>query len=173
MDPQEIFADISITVKHYLDQLNTYTEEQFNYRSAEGSWSLGQMYEHLALSSFMFFLANTKRCLEKRKGKEEGAMNEHGRALFAVGSFPAIKIKMPEAVAHVPVARPLAIYKEELQRIVIDAQAMIEPLSQDTGQYKTYHPVFGWLSANEWYKMLEMHLRHHLRQQAELESALA
>lgn len=38
--------------------------------------------------------------------------------------------------------------------------------------YKERHDGFGWLNAREWFEMVGMHYRHHLRQKAELEQML-
>ncbi|MGE6489121.1 hypothetical protein [Paenisporosarcina sp. NPDC076898] len=35
---------------------------------------------------------------------------------------------------------------------------------------KVEHGGFGWLKAREWYDLVGMHFRHHLRQKDELES---
>jgi hypothetical protein len=37
---------------------------------------------------------------------------------------------------------------------------------------KVKHGGFGWLNAKEWYNLVGMHFRHHLRQKEELESYL-
>ncbi|WP_325167484.1 hypothetical protein [Lederbergia citri] len=37
---------------------------------------------------------------------------------------------------------------------------------------KVEHGGFGWLNAREWYDLVGMHFRHHLRQKDELEQRL-
>jgi hypothetical protein len=38
---------------------------------------------------------------------------------------------------------------------------------------KTAHPAFGFLNAREWFHLIEMHFRHHLRQKKRLDRFLA
>jgi hypothetical protein len=37
---------------------------------------------------------------------------------------------------------------------------------------KSEHPAFGFVSAAEWFQMIEMHFRHHLRQKGRLDKFL-
>jgi len=37
---------------------------------------------------------------------------------------------------------------------------------------KVEHGGFGWLNAREWYDLIGMHFRHHIRQKDELEKKL-
>lgn len=171
--PAEIFEKLEKTIHGYILALAGYTDEQFAYKSAEDVWSLGQMYEHLFLSANFFFFANTLRCLEQRKGQMGGEKNQYGDNLFIYNRFPPIKVKIPEAVrGPEPVAKTREEYRPLFEKIIVDAQKLIEPVTQDAGEYKYNHPVFGWLNAHEWFHNLEMHHRHHLRQQKELESLM-
>lgn len=158
----------------FLSALDRYTDEQFEAKPTEHEWSLGQMYEHLLVSTTYFFLANTKRCLEKRKGQEGGEMNANGLNVFKYNSFPPIKIKMPEAVrGPEPVARDRAAYKILFEESLRSGLELADELSADEGVYKTLHPALGWLNAEEWFQAGEIHARHHLRQQKEREEWLA
>jgi len=171
LSPQAIFDSLQVTVNHYIDSLNNYTEEQFAKKQAEDIWSLGQMYEHLTLTANFFFLANTLRCLEQRKGQLGGEKNQYGDNLYKYNQMPPVKLKIPEPLrGPEPVAKPLAEYKAILEKNLVDASNMIEAIEKDKGEYKCIQPAFGWLNAHEWFHLMEMHFKHHLRQQAELES---
>ena len=160
-------------MQHYLSALDRYTDEQFAAKPADDEWSLGQMYEHLYLATTYFFLANTKRCLEKRKGQEGGEMNDNGRNIFKYNSFPPIKIKMPEVLrGPEPVAKDRTAYKTLFKETLQDGLQLADALHGDDGNYKTLHPALGWLNAREWLQSAEVHARHHLRQQAEREQWL-
>ena len=146
LSPLEIYEHLERVVKGYQEALDRYSDEQFTHKSAEDVWSLGQMYEHLVLTSNFFFLANTLRCLEQRKGQWGGEKNKYGDNIFEYNSFPPVKIKIPEAVrGPEPVAKTRAAYGPLLEKV---------------------------LNAREWYHNMEMHFKHHLRQQAELEGIL-
>ena len=99
-----------------------------------------------------------------------GERNQYGDNLFKYNSFPPIKVKIPEAVrGPEPVAKTREEYRPLFQKIIMDADFLIEPVTKDAGEYKCLHPAFGWLNAHEWFHNLELHSRHHLRQQKELE----
>ena len=167
-----VYKNLESTVNQYISSLDEYSDEQFSFKEDTETWSLGQMYEHINLSSNFFFLANCVRCLEQRKGQVGGEKNEFGEKSFAKNSFPPIKIKIPEALrGPEPVAKAKSEYKAILEKILADAHALIEAVNADAGNYKTLHPPMGFLNAQEWFQLHEMHVRHHLRQKAELETA--
>jgi len=171
--PNEIFDRLQQTINGYVAKLDTYTDAQFAHKSAPDVWSLGQMYEHLYLSSSFFFIANTLRCLEQRKGQIGGKKNQNGDNIFKYNGFPPIKVAIPEVLrGPEPVAKSRDDYRALLANIIADTQKKVEPVLADAGEYKCLQPVFGWLNAHEWLHVHEMHLRHHLRQQKELEEWL-
>lgn len=169
--PTEIFEHLEKTIQGYMEALDGYTDEQFVHKSADDVWSLGQMYEHLYITSNFFFFANTVRCLEQRKGQMGGEKNQYGDNIFKYNSFPPVKVKIPEVLrGPEPIAKTREDYRSLLEKVLADAKKLIEPVTHDAGNYKCFHPVFGWLNAHEWYHNMDMHFRHHLRQQKELES---
>ncbi|WP_247237545.1 DinB family protein [Telluribacter sp. SYSU D00476] len=170
----EIQHSFDVSVNGYLAALDRYTDEQFAARPSAEAWSLAQMYEHLYLATTYFFLANAKRCTEKRKGQEGGELNDLGRNLFKYNSFPPVKLRPPDSLrAPEPVGRSRDEYRTLFQQLIPSSDALMEAIAADDGTYKALQPAFGWLTAREWYHVGEMHLRHHHRQQQELEAWLA
>ena len=167
---QEIYPKLVEAVKVFQESLKHYSDEQFQYKNDEETWSLGQMYEHICNASNYFFLANIVRCLEKRKGQMGGEKNQFGDNLYFYGGFPPRKFQVPEVIRPPEiVAKKREEYVPILSKILDDAQKLILPVSLDNGEYKCIQPAFGWLNAYEWFYLLEMHTRHHLRQKKELE----
>ena len=174
MDAKTIVDQTNASFQIYLGSLDQYSDGQFSYKENSETWSLAQMYEHLCMSSKKFFLANTKRCLEKRNGEEGGEKNKSGEGVFKYGGFPKMKFKMPEAMAAIElVGKSREEYKTEINEILDSAEKFIDFVDADSGTYKTFHPVLGMLNAKEWFQNLEMHTRHHLHQKAELEALVA
>ena len=170
MTIQKINTAIHETTEPYLTALASYTEEQFTYKESEGIWSLGQLYEHLILSSNYFFLANILRCVEKRKGQEGGEKNAFGDNAYKFNGMKADKYKVPEVGTSTEIiAQPKENYDALFLKLLKDADDLLPVLTSGGTTYKTMHFAFGWLNGPEWYQMLEMHLRHHHRQQKELE----
>ena len=172
MKPNEVYQNLETVVNQYIRSLDEYSDEEFFFKKDSETWSLGQMYEHLAVSSNFFFLANCVRCIEKRKGQEGGEKSHFGEQQFKYGGFPPVKLKIPEVIrGPEPVAKPKEVYHQILEKILIDSKNLIEAVSNDDGLYKAIQPAMGWLNAQEWFYLHEMHYRHHLRQKTELENA--
>jgi len=150
------------------------SEEQFAFISNPEKWSLAQMYEHICESSKKFFLANIKRCLDKRTGQIGGEKTAAGEWVMNNNGFPNKKVKMPEEFGVVIYkGKAKNEYLLEIEEILKSAKDLVELINQDAGDYKSKHPVFGFLNAQEWFRNLEMHTRHHLIQMAELETLVA
>ena len=174
MSPTEVYSNLETVVNQYLNSLDDYSDEQFFFKTNEETWSLGQMYEHLTVSSQFFFLANCLRCLEKRKGQLGGEKTHFVEQQFKYGGFPPVKIKIPDAIrGPEPVAKTREEYRSILKKNLNDSQNLIEAVSNNDGSYKALQVAMGWLDAKEWFHLHEMHYRHHLRQKTELESLSA
>ncbi len=161
-------------MQSYLDALNRYSDEQFAAKPDEAEWSLGQMYQHLYEANTFFFLANVKRCLEKRKGQDGGEKTAAGLNVYQHNSFPLIKVRRPAAPSSPePVGQDRETYKALFAKTLQEGIAWADALAEDDGTYKTQHFAFGWLNAAEWFQNMEIHARHHLRQRQEREAWLA
>ena len=161
------------TMRSYLDALDRYSDEQFAAKPDESEWSLGQMYQHLHEANTFFFLANVKRCLEKRKGQEGGEKTAAGLNVYQYNSFPPTRIKRPgPANSPEPVSQDRETYRKFFAKTLEEGLAWADALADDGGTYKTPHFMFGWLNATEWLQGLEIHARHHIRQRQEREQWL-
>jgi hypothetical protein len=168
MTTQETYISLDSSIIEYIAELDNYSEAKFGQQPAEGVWSVGQVYEHLFQAARLFFF-NIKSCLNKENGASEGGKNENGQKMFALGSFPPIKIKKPKEFGNSePTAQSLNSYKEIFEGVLSKAESIQSAVAQDDGSYKVAHPILGLLTAQEWYTMMEMHFRHHRRQITEL-----
>ncbi|WP_341227252.1 DinB family protein [uncultured Arcticibacterium sp.] len=160
--------------KSYIESLDSYSDEEFAFKYSPDIWSLAQMYEHLQVTGFVFFLANINRCLEHRKGQLGGTPSESGNFVLKNNGFPLKqKFKRPDAeINPVITGQSIAHYKEGFKKLQGALLATIEAVEQDAGEYRTNHFYFGMLNAKEWLLNTEFHLRHHLTQKEELESYL-
>jgi len=174
MHPTETYAKLEETARLYIQEVERYDDQQFNLKKEETTWSVGQMYEHLVSSAYNLFFRKIKACLTHQYGSLEGEKNKDGMKLFAHGSFPPIKIAIPEAWRGPQnIAHPRLEYTTLLANFLTDTKQLGQEVAKDDGTYKTNHPVLGMLTAIEWYQLLEMHFRHHLRQKEELDAYLA
>ncbi|OZB95485.1 hypothetical protein CJP46_14920 [Paenibacillus sp. XY044] len=158
-------------IEGYRRDLNKYSTWQLRYIPGPEIWSIGQMYDHL-IAVAMEYLAYVQACAESTEEQPLGK-TPNGEELFRRGSFPQIKIKLEGAQAASP---NNALSREELDAGLVKVMGkMQEWESKLDGVHpdgKVRHGGFGWLNAQEWYRLIGMHFRHHLRQQAELEQRL-
>ena len=168
MTTQKNYTALASSITEYIAELDNYSEAEFTQQPQGGAWSVGQVYEHLFQASRLFFF-NIKSCLSKENGAAEGGKNENGEKMFALGSFPPIKIKKPKEFGNIePTAQNLENYKEIFEGLLSKAESIMNAVAEDDGSYKVAHPILGLLTAQEWYTMMEMHFRHHRRQIKEL-----
>ena len=173
MDLSQIVQKTIEHLQKYSESLKKYTSEAFLHKKDEETWSLGQMYEHLAVSS-EFFIRQAQGCLREEKGDFEGGKTQVGEQMFALGGFPPIKIKPPEQYKEAieVVAKSIDEYTIIFAEFIERLPGVQAAIAQNPTAYKRKHALFGMLTATEWIWCLETHLRHHLRQQAELEGLL-
>lgn len=163
-------ADLEV-IHTYKNKLQNYSLEQLHTITEEGVWSIGQMYDHLILVAHEY-LDNVEACTATEKVQTHGK-TEFGERLFKMGGFPPIKIKLPSELNSPP---NNSDSKEELMNRLDEVTQRMRQLESKKNKinpdYKVKHGGFGWLNANEWYDLVSMHFRHHLRQKSELEGKL-
>ena len=173
MTAKEVSPRFSELIEFYIQEIDRYSDEQFTRKPAEDSWSIGQMYEHLALSHQYFFMKNAELCLAKEKGQEGGAPSEIGAGILSNNSFPPIKIKPSRpAGTPEPVAQSRSHYKTALRKLQQEITDRAAAIDADANTYTIEHPRFGALNAQQWFQFHEIHFRHHLRQKRELDQFL-
>ncbi|RZT23712.1 MULTISPECIES: DinB family protein [Fictibacillus] len=155
-------------IETYKSDLHNYSLEQLRHIHEAGVWSLCQMYDHVILVAHEY-LDQVDSCASAAEEQNLGK-TEFGEKLFQNGGFPPIKIRLPDEMNAPPNNSET---NEELMRRV---DQVIERMKYWEGKvdsinpnYKIKHGGFGWLNAREWYDLIGMHFRHHLRQKSELE----
>ncbi|MFE1245202.1 DinB family protein [Fictibacillus sp. NPDC058756] len=155
-------------IETYKSDLQNYSIEQLRHIPEAGVWSLCQMYDHLILVAHEYLdqvESCAAACEEQKFGK-----TEFGEKLFRNGGFPPIKIRLPDEMNAPP------NNSETNEELIRRIDQVIERMKDWEGKvdtinpnYKIKHGGFGWLNAREWYDLIGMHFRHHLRQKSELE----
>ncbi|MFD0711378.1 DinB family protein [Paenibacillus sp. GCM10027626] len=167
MNTTEALQQFQETAAYYLHELDGFSMEQLRRQPAEGEWSIGQMYQHLIQSALFMHLRNIEQCLAQSSDSTAvmTGKTDAGAAIFEQGSFPPIRIHVPPSPQYTP-EQPET--KEQLFQglaFVIRRMKEIEPtLEKASAESAAPHPRFGMLNATEWFLLIEMHYRHHLRQ---------
>ncbi|MDG0811187.1 DinB family protein [Cohnella rhizosphaerae] len=192
MNTKETLRQFEETVNGYLRELEGFSLEQLLWKPAEDEWSLGQMHMHLIRSAQFMHLRNVGLCLTPN-GAPAGSptgKTEQGEAMFRTGSFPPERIQVPPSPQYTP---PQPESKEQIvdglretvsrmTGIEPMVAAVFEPVARDDSepgkdaafelaQNTVAHPRLGGLNALEWFRLVEMHYRHHLLQKKRLVNA--
>ncbi|RPD44179.1 DinB family protein [Paracnuella aquatica] len=151
--------------------LADYNEAMLLQKPALNSWSMGQLYMHLVAET-SFYLTQVDACLRSPQNSDQQPTAE-GKAMLAANSFPDMRIEGPptNALVQQPAdkAQLIAGFDDLLKTLQrVNAQA-----ANSLAVGKTAHPGLGFLNAAEWAQFAAMHLRHHLRQKARIDSFLA
>ena len=151
--------------------LGGYTERELRYQVAEDVWSVGQMYDHIIVVAAEY-ADEIERCLASSEMQPLGK-TEFGERLFQMGGFPPVKIRLPDEMNQPPNnTDDRATLERRIDDLITRLKRLEPPARSANPQLKSRHGGFGWLNAEEWYELIEMHTRHHLRQQEDLERYL-
>ncbi len=152
----------------YRTDLSAYSSEQLRTIPQQGVWSLGQMYDHIIVVAHEY-LDNVELCLNTDQ-HQQLEKTEFGKELFERGGFPPVDIRLPDRLNAPPnntdSKETLKRRLDELIKRVRRAEAKVADMHPDA---KVKHGGMGWLNAKEWFELVEMHSRHHLRQKEKLE----
>lgn len=170
MNTKECLQRFEETAEIYLRDLDAVSMEQLVLKPDEFQWSLGQMYMHLIQSSLHMQLRNIEACRASASISESvGVKTEMGYAIYKSGSFPPMAIQVPPSKEYTP---PQPDKKEQIKEglhLVIQKMREVEPLLNEISPSQTRpHPSLGALNAQEWFRLIEMHFRHHLLQKSRL-----
>ncbi|GGA49037.1 hypothetical protein GCM10011384_43420 [Psychrobacillus lasiicapitis] len=127
------------------------------------------MYDHLILVAHEY-LDNMESCATLNEEQPLGK-TQFGEQLFRNGGFPPIKIRLPDELNSPPnnsdSKEDLISRMYQLIQRLNQWESKVDHVNQNN---KIKHGGFGWLNAREWYDLVGMHFRHHLRQKDELKS---
>ncbi|MCM3720225.1 DinB family protein [Fictibacillus phosphorivorans] len=155
-------------IETYKNDLPNYSVEQLRHIPETGVWSLCQMYNHVIVVANEY-LDQVDSCASVTEEQNLGK-TEFGERLFQNGGFPPIKIRLPGEMNAPPSNKETG---EELMRRLEQVMERMQDWERKVDAinpyYKIKHGGFGWLNAREWYDLIGMHFRHHLRQKSELE----
>ncbi|MFE8696081.1 DinB family protein [Cytobacillus sp. FJAT-53684] len=155
-------------IETYKIELLKYSLEQLRFITADGVWSIGQMYDHVILVA-MEYLDNVEACAALKEEQKLGK-TESGEHFYKIGGFPPIKIKLPDELNTPPSnsdnIEELSGRLDQVKQRLRQWESRVDAINPN---YKVKHGGLGWLNAREWFDLVDMHFRHHLRQKSELE----
>ena len=154
-------------------ELDKYSLEELQKKPSADSWSIGQVYNHLTSSGLNFHLKQIETCLSSNENAKKNKNFKSFITYNVLGKLPPVKVKVPPSDVYTP-KQPKS--KQEvmdgLKQIQQKMQALLPLLKHPEFKGKTAHPALGFLNAEQWYKLVEMHFKHHLMQKKTLDEFL-
>lgn len=166
-----IMNDFNAEMDYWIEQLDTYTEQQFASKPSTQEWSVGQMYQHL-LEATVYFFKNTRECIQSNTNKEE-TLTAKGQGFFEQRSFPPIRIEGPPSNKLTQQPESIAFIKERLISLKTKVNGIFHDLHHQNQGGKRQHFDLGFFGAEEWALFMYLHLHHHRLQEARLREWLA
>lgn len=173
MNNQKTLKQVTDVITIWENELDNYSMEKLIKTPSQDSWSLGQVYNHLINTSLNFHLKQIEKCTISTENQSKNKSMKGVVAYCILGSFPPIKVKVPPSDFYT--SKQPSSKQEILDGLSLVKRKMGEMyliLDKTKKQGKTPHPAFSFLNGNEWFKLIEMHFRHHLRQKKRLDNFL-
>lgn len=166
----DALAQFNKTIDTWIGHLNDYSYEALIAKPIPGSWSIGQVYVHIAEDT-PWHVDQIKAALVTTADSDK-EMHDDAKWMFTNNMFPDIQIEGASTNENVP--QPAS--KEDLLRRFKSIREEVNELyrSHDfaNSKGKIRHPGLLYFSALEWLRFTEMHMRHHLRQKRRVDEAL-
>ncbi|WP_308639797.1 DinB family protein [Paenibacillus silvisoli] len=163
-------SDYLAVIELYKRGLDGYSVEQLRFKCSENVWSVGQMYVHV-IEVAKEYIGHIETCSMATQEEPQGK-TEDGTKALAEKEWPNIRVKLdepPNATRNPESKDELIIGLEQVQAQLAYWAGCVDEANPAC---KVRHGWFGWLNAREWFEMIGMHSRHHLRQKAMLDEKL-
>lgn len=169
MRNSSVFSLLKDISAKYHDFLREVPDDQFQLTPPIGGWSYSEVYSHIFDISILT-LKEVEHCI-----KGEGKIKPTAfivKVILFFGSFPPnAKYKVPKAL----VGRERKIKKEAaaafIQKFLEELDIVYSQLHLADPALKTLHPRLGYLNASQWFRFMEIHLKHHLKQLKRIEKS--
>lgn len=167
MKASEVVWSVEGQTEFYLDELAKVSMEQICRKPNDHAWSMGQMLVHLMNSARFMQLVNVEACRDASNPNVlvGGAKNDRGKEVFRAGSIPPISIQVPPSPQYTP-AQPESMeqIRTGMQDVIARMRSVAPTLNEIPTENTVQHPGLGYLNAQEWFQLIEMHYRHHRHQ---------
>jgi hypothetical protein len=156
------YQKIQRIVSVYRQKLEVTGEDVFQQSPSDGSWSYSEAYFHIFDASLLT-LQTINDCIEGN-GKNKNTPWISRLILFFDTLPPGQKYKAPSMLAD----RLRKISKKEafelMDQFLLGLESSYSNLLGADPNKKTRHPRLGYFNAFQWFRFMEIHLNHHLKQ---------
>ncbi len=156
--------------KNFLMDIETVSEEQWKFKSAPETWSVGEVSEHITLSEGLL-VSIIHKALEAPADDQKAKALEGKEKQILVGiKDRSFKVQAPEVIkptGKYPTKKELIeAFKEARKNTIEYVKTTNDPLKN----HVTPHPAFGDLTIYQWLVLLAGHADRHVAQLEEVKS---
>ena len=173
MSAEKIYQHKFLPVaKYLLKELEYYGENQFKRKTIASEWTIGQLYDHIIQGTNEHHFKAIRNCLDQKGGDLKGGKTFAGYFVFLFGVYPPFKQKgvpgyLPSQIKNTEKATDMMFgYLKEMQKLANEID------KKGNNSYKVKHRKLGRLTALEWYKLVAIHQKHHLKQKQKIDKIL-
>jgi hypothetical protein len=166
-----VLNDSSTIIEQYMRSLDEYSIEQLRFKYQENIWSVGQMFIHV-IEVAKEYIGHIETCTMATEEMPEGK-TEDGTKVLAEKEWPNIRVKLEQLPNETRNPESKDEIIAGLEQVLVKLANLAGCVDEANPACKVRHGWFGWLNAREWFEMVGMHSRHHLRQKARLDEKLA
>ena len=149
-----LYKSFNLEARFWLSNLGNYNEGPFKKMHPKLKISPCGAYQQL-LGECFFILDSISICEKQVNGdKVIGKKTFNGRIAFTLGRLKKNKIKQQFEGLDLP---DLMSGKDAVYKLMKDVEGLDKPLGELTGKVK--HEDYGFLSAEEWYKLMVLTLK--------------
>ncbi|ABG60229.1 DinB family protein [Cytophaga hutchinsonii] len=169
MSAENTYKQLLPLAKYWLKELDFYGNNQFKKKVTPNGWTIGQIYDHLLIYSQEVHIKAIQECLAKKQAGPKEGKTFNGFLQFAYGSYLPFKHK---SNPYKEPGQPLSTekVKDDFYRFLKLLHKVAKEIDYKKPTAKIKHPKLGYLSAEEWFKLIEMHFRHHIKQKKKLDN---
>lgn len=162
------------TSEEWLNDLKNFKDEQIALKASENQWCLAELYDHIMRVARTYQIPNFRKCLSEGVRKPL-AKNYKGFVIFDVNYLPYTKMRMESFPTKImndftPTIKPKQELIEEFESFIEEVKSLESELLSSHSSIKYLHPLFGWINATEWFRLIEIHTRHHLPQRERIKN---
>jgi len=170
MKADKLFQQFEEEWTYWKHALGGYTNEQLAELTEASGWTMGQVYDHLIMTSYDLSREWIPECLATYEETGHLTKTAAGTALFLLGRFPPIRAKFAGPAPAQPQNK--TEIETRFDELLASMRETRDLLNEATQSGKKKHFAFGHLDSWEWYRFITMHLRHHRRQKKRIDGAL-
>ena len=169
MSAEDTYRKLLPLSKYWLKELDFYGTNQFKKKVDSTTWTIGQIYDHLLIYSQDVHIKAIQECLQMKDiNDKKESKSLKGTIQFMVGGYLPFKHK---SNPYKEPTQPLSTekVKDDFYRFLKVLYKVAKEIDYKKPMKKVKHPSLGYLSAEEWFQLIEMHFSHHLRQKKKLD----